>query len=87
MCFILSVTLLYGNFFDIKEMYADSFNPLCLSSACISYCLHFRLLSLPVLTVFQRKLADFDILGIISILELLKCLDIFHVEANNMLHT
>ena len=36
---------------------------------------------------FQRKLADFDILGIISILELLKCLDLFHAEANNMLHT
>ena len=31
---------------------------------------------------FQRKLADFDILGIISILKLLKCLDFFHVEAN-----
>ena len=32
-CLILSVTLLYGNFFGIKEMYADSFNPLCLPCA------------------------------------------------------
>ena len=36
------------------------------------------------MTIFQKKLTDFDILGIIYIIELLKCLEFFHVETNNM---
>ena len=34
---------------------------------------------------FSAKIGRLDIFGIIYILELLKCLDFFEVEANNML--
>ena len=73
-------------FFDIKKMKADSFNPLCLY-LFILLPLFYTIESASMNRFFQRKLAGFDILGIIYILELLKCLDFSHVEANNMFPT